>query len=396
MQSMPAATRSGSASVPNVCAVTRAPFVGRRDRRLQSVGRPCGAEVAQAAVDPVADELHPAVAAAGLGTHLRREVGRLDLDREAGDVAARGGDVPAGPMIRGRSGSSSSARVSTGEPQSRSASTPAARSVSAWSRAAARSATGPPPRAMPTWQWAIHQPGDQPATAGDRLRPGHRLEREPPVPDPDVAVLALREDDPREVQGRHRPGRSSPGASKRSLERSGSCCPGGSPGTPPAKPPPGKPPPGSPPGGSAGAPMAAARGRPWPCPCPSCPSSPGPASGGRGPSSTSAPCPAGPCCRPSGSSSSGPGEPLQQLVDVGDADAGAVGDPHPPRGVDDLRRDALVGVIDRMIAAVRSRSRSSMFLICSFIAPAPGSMPSRLARGPSCGWPSSARGSPRG
>ena len=40
------------------------------------------------------------------------------------------------------------------------------------------------------------------------------------------------------------------------------------------------------------------------------------------------------------------------------------------------------GVIERMIAAVRSRSRSSMFLICSFICPAPGSMPSRFAIGP--------------
>ena len=40
------------------------------------------------------------------------------------------------------------------------------------------------------------------------------------------------------------------------------------------------------------------------------------------------------------------------------------------------------GVIDRMIAAVRSRSRSSTCLSCSFICPAPGSMPSRLAIGP--------------
>lgn len=54
------------------------------------------------------------------------------------------------------------------------------------------------------------------------------------------------------------------------------------------------------------------------------------------------------------------------------------------------RREALmifgvtrsVGVIDRMIAAVRSRSRSSTCLSCSFICPAPGSRPSRLAIGP--------------
>ena len=40
------------------------------------------------------------------------------------------------------------------------------------------------------------------------------------------------------------------------------------------------------------------------------------------------------------------------------------------------------GVIERMIAAVRSRSLSSIWLIASFIWPMPGSMPSMLPIGP--------------
>ncbi|GMA40229.1 hypothetical protein GCM10025883_22740 [Mobilicoccus caccae] len=66
------------------------------DRELERGHRPARAEVALLAVDPVADELDPAVAAAGLLTDVGDEVLRLDLVGETGDVPAGAGDVPAG------------------------------------------------------------------------------------------------------------------------------------------------------------------------------------------------------------------------------------------------------------------------------------------------------------
>ncbi len=66
------------------------------DRLDQHVRRPAGREVAGVAVDPVADELDPAVAAGGLPAHLGDEVLRLDLGAEAAQVAPGPGDVPPG------------------------------------------------------------------------------------------------------------------------------------------------------------------------------------------------------------------------------------------------------------------------------------------------------------
>ncbi|MGC0408869.1 hypothetical protein RKD31_002112 [Streptomyces sp. SAI-163] len=40
--------------------------VGLRDRRLDGAARPAGRQVAEVPVDPVADQLHPAVTAPGL------------------------------------------------------------------------------------------------------------------------------------------------------------------------------------------------------------------------------------------------------------------------------------------------------------------------------------------
>ena len=98
MQSMPAATSSATDCSPKQCAVTRAPSSwARLDRRRSDVGRPAGRQVAGVAVDPVADELDPAVAAGGLGLDLGDQVGRLDLGAVVADVALGPGDVPAGP-----------------------------------------------------------------------------------------------------------------------------------------------------------------------------------------------------------------------------------------------------------------------------------------------------------
>ena len=179
------------------------------DRRGQGVGGPLGREVADAAVDPVADQLHPAVAAAGLHPHLVGQVGRLDLDAEVAHVAARRGDVPAGPddprqvgLVVERSGC---------RPASRSRAAPARRrrGRSAPARALRR---GPrralPPGAIPTWQWASTSPGTSQPPRLTVSAPGDRLEREPAVAHPDVAVLALGQHHAREVQRRRVTGRA--------------------------------------------------------------------------------------------------------------------------------------------------------------------------------------------
>src|SRR5690606_41694296 len=71
--------------------------VGLGDGRLDGAARPAGGQVAQVAVDPVADQLDPAVPAPGLLGDVRHQVLRLDLPGVAADVAAGAGDVPPGP-----------------------------------------------------------------------------------------------------------------------------------------------------------------------------------------------------------------------------------------------------------------------------------------------------------
>ena len=85
MQSMPALIRPGSASSPNTCAVTRAPSAWAASiAAFEHLVGPQRGQIADPAVDPVADELDPAVAAARL---LGHGVGQLRLvvefDREA-------------------------------------------------------------------------------------------------------------------------------------------------------------------------------------------------------------------------------------------------------------------------------------------------------------------------
>ena len=98
MQSVPAAAKSRSDSSPKQCAVTRAPSswaaatASVRAARGQQRG-----QVAAVAVDPVADELDPAVATARLPADVCRELGRLDLVCVARLVSPRTGQVAAGP-----------------------------------------------------------------------------------------------------------------------------------------------------------------------------------------------------------------------------------------------------------------------------------------------------------
>ena len=105
MQSMPAATSSGTDSSPKQCAVTRAPSSCARAMAAASdVGRPAGRQVARVAVDPVADELHPAVAAgAWRATSATRSAGSTSRRRSCGCSAWSG-------RCAGRPGSSVAGR----------------------------------------------------------------------------------------------------------------------------------------------------------------------------------------------------------------------------------------------------------------------------------------------
>ena len=67
--------------------------MGRGDRLGEHVRRPARLEVAGVAVDPVADELDPAVADTGLDAHPLDELLGLDLPRVVADVAPGPGDV---------------------------------------------------------------------------------------------------------------------------------------------------------------------------------------------------------------------------------------------------------------------------------------------------------------
>ena len=74
----------------------RALGVGGVDGGFQCLCGPARGEVAGVAIDPVADELDPAVTAARLLAHVRDEIFGLDLVGVVTDVALGAGDVAAG------------------------------------------------------------------------------------------------------------------------------------------------------------------------------------------------------------------------------------------------------------------------------------------------------------
>ena len=87
-----------SESSAKQCAVTRAPSSWAAAIASSTASRgQHGGQVAGVAVDPVADQLDPAVAAPRLPAHVGGQVAGLDLVRVVADVAAGAGDVAAGP-----------------------------------------------------------------------------------------------------------------------------------------------------------------------------------------------------------------------------------------------------------------------------------------------------------
>ena len=176
------ATRPGSASVPKVCAVTRAPaacaaaIAAASDvaRATRAPGRRRRGRSSRRPASPSRRRGRPA-------RSPRRPGRRADLDADVGHVAARAARCAGrpGPAAAGP-GSSSSARVSTGEPQSRSASTPGL----PVDRAPARAPRRGPRRArrrgaMPTWQCASTRPGQQAAAAATVSRARRPARRSP-------------------------------------------------------------------------------------------------------------------------------------------------------------------------------------------------------------------------
>ena len=88
-------------------------------------------------------------------------------------------------------------------------------------------------------------------------------------------------------------------------------------------------------------------------------------------------------------------EAVDKRVDLRDLDPDprAIRARREPSMILGLSRSA--GVMEWMIASIRSTSRSSMLLIWSLISPMPGNIPKILESGPSCGPSASAAGNPR-
>jgi hypothetical protein len=163
--------------------------VGGRDRRDERAPGPFRREIPDTPVDPVADELHPAVPAPGLEGHLGREIRRLDLHRQVGDVPTGGGDVPPGPddprevrLVVERAGVDRGPAV----PQRQDAHGPLGQCLLAGRGEVldVAAALGDADVAV-----RVDQAGQQPAAAADRLRARDGLEGEPAVPHPHVAGL---------------------------------------------------------------------------------------------------------------------------------------------------------------------------------------------------------------
>ncbi len=176
-----------------------AELVGPVDRGGEHVVRPQRGQVAGVAVDPVADQLHPAVAEPGLLLHRGHQAGRLDLDADVTQVALRPGDVLPGadeprqvvaalhhPVVHRHAG----------VPQQQRAGVPVLGGLPEQ-----RLLVGPPATGrQPDVAVAVDQPGQHPAAVGDGLGAGQRLVRQPPVDRVEVALLALGQQHPPHVQ----------------------------------------------------------------------------------------------------------------------------------------------------------------------------------------------------
>ena len=364
------------------------------DRRDQHVVGPQRGEVAAVAVDPVADQLDPAVAAAACSrTACGSSAGRR-ARRRGRDVALGPAEVPAGaddPRQVGAVVAAAGCR-----PAIRSRGSAACRRPGRSAPARAASARLDRRRRCRSRRGSARRPGpgsSQPPSA-DGLRAGHRLggdharrrtHRSPGSPSGSSTPAQVQRGRCRRHGSlalgnfsfdRSKPGRQLVQAGQPGQRRAG-------------------------PAGSARAPGRAARRAARPA-----------LRGGVGPR---LPLPflpffvplrprrfdMGPAAEAHAAGHllhhlAGLEEPLHQLVDVADAHAGAVGDAQPPRRVDDLRsRPARPASSTRMIACDPVElAVVDLLELLLHLARAGQHARAGWRSGPSCGSPASARGSP--
>ena len=203
MQSMPGGDQVGDRLLAEaVRGDPGAELVRPRDRGGGDVGRPARGEVAGVAVDPVADELDPPVAASGLRLDLGDQVVGLDLRAVVADVALAARDVPAGPddprqvvavvhpvRVDGH------ARVAQQQRPG----------VAVGDRLRLRGRlVDTAVLVQPDVAVRVDQAGHQPAVGRDGLRAGHLVvAQQAAVVDPQVALFAVRQHDAAQVQRRH-------------------------------------------------------------------------------------------------------------------------------------------------------------------------------------------------
>jgi hypothetical protein len=172
--------------------------VGAGNGRLQRRTWPARGKVPPLAVDPVSDQLDPAVASLRLGLDVADELVRFDLPAVVAEITTGSGDVSAGPNDPGQ------VRPVVDPPR-----------VARRTRIPNQQDTGVTVReGLPLGVLARHRPtgvqsdmavqvdqtGQYP-TFGDRLRARHGLECDTTLTYPEVAVLPLRQHDPPDMQG---------------------------------------------------------------------------------------------------------------------------------------------------------------------------------------------------
>lgn len=143
------------------------------------------------AVDPVADDLHPAVAEAGLlGDDLREVAFVVEFDAQFADVALRAGDVAAGAddpgqflVVVDEPGVDGRARVAQQQGP--------CVAFGLGLRDGARSVLMAPAVPDADVTVGVDQPRHDPPCAAERFGSGHRLERHQAVAHPEVAHLTV-------------------------------------------------------------------------------------------------------------------------------------------------------------------------------------------------------------
>ena len=159
------------------------------DRGGQHVVRPQRGQITHVTVDPVTDDLDPAVAEPGLLLDGGDQAVRFDLDADVAQVTLRPGHVPAGADQPGQVLAPLHEPVvhrGAGVPDEQRAGVPVGDGLLDHFGLVGHAVGHHADVAV-----AIDQAGHDPAVACQRLRAADRLVRQPPVDDPQVPSLAV-------------------------------------------------------------------------------------------------------------------------------------------------------------------------------------------------------------